>query len=234
MSHFEIVTIWILIFVKNLNPAHVVIYNHGLTTAVTAYGREGQIEKCHLFMEKTEDSPTPKIGFAGISVTKTTFQEMIEILEKCHNLNESLVDNSTETNKWQITTIFRGIAPGTMWCGLNDIAQTYDQLGSDRELDKCCRTHDHCPVRVQPKQRLFGLLNGAFYTKSHCLCDDILYNCLKKSKSIEAEIIGNIYFNFIQVQCVTENEKKLCLRNCKEKSLKDYKFVAVKRPWARG
>ena len=38
---------------------------------------------------------------------------------------------------------------GTLWCGVNDIAEDFRKLGANWRLDKCCRAHDHCPVKVQ-------------------------------------------------------------------------------------
>ena len=36
----------------------------------------------------------------------------------------------------KLQTAAKGIAPGTLWCGLDDIATEYSSLGSDQELDK--------------------------------------------------------------------------------------------------
>ena len=35
-------------------------------------------------------------------------------------------------------------------CGVNDVAKNYNDLGTGSyfEVDKCCRTHDHCPLKV--------------------------------------------------------------------------------------
>ena len=37
---------------------------------------------------------------------------------------------------FRLQTAAKGIAPGTLWCGLDDIATEYSSLGSDQELDK--------------------------------------------------------------------------------------------------
>merc|ERR1712141_440274 len=67
-----------------------------------------------------------------------------------------------------IMTLTKGILPGTLWCGVNDIAPDFSSLGVDRELDRCCRAHDHCPVKVKPFRTKYGLINLDLYTKSHC------------------------------------------------------------------
>ena len=55
--------------------------------------------------------------------------------------------------------------PGTKWCGVNDIAENYHDLGEDRVIDKCCRAHDHCPIKIKPFDRNFGVFNYHPYTK---------------------------------------------------------------------
>ncbi|KAF4529394.1 hypothetical protein B566_EDAN003485 [Ephemera danica] len=116
-------------------------------------------------------------------------------------------------------SIFNGIVPvtlsilnkgGTKWCGTGDIASTYYDLGSEQALDRCCRTHDLCPVKVRPFQTRFNLTNAAIFSKaffflikeSHCECDDALFRCLKNARSATADVLGNIYFNIVQVPCL--------------------------------
>jgi len=54
---------------------------------------------------------------------------------------------------------------GTKWCGNSDIAKTYFDLGREKAVDKCCRTHDLCPVKVQSYGTRYNLTNQNFYTK---------------------------------------------------------------------
>lgn len=54
---------------------------------------------------------------------------------------------------------------GTKWCGPGDVAQSYDDLGALIEVDKCCRAHDHCPIKVKGFASAHGLMNLSFYTK---------------------------------------------------------------------
>ncbi len=50
-----------------------------------------------------------------------------------------------------IFSLLRLIAPGTKWCGVNDIAEDFFDLGEREEVDRCCRAHDHCPLKVRGK-----------------------------------------------------------------------------------
>lgn len=43
-------------------------------------------------------------------------------------------------------------------------------------------------------------------SRSHCACDDEFYSCLKGITTPVARMIGNLYFNVIQVPCVEELE----------------------------
>ncbi|KAJ1530810.1 hypothetical protein ONE63_005658 [Megalurothrips usitatus] len=104
------------------------------------------------------------------------------------------------------SSLLSGILPGTKWCGTGDIASNYFDLGTERDIDRCCRTHDLCPVKVRAFQSRYGLSNMSFYTKSHCVCDDMLLQCLKASNHSTANIMGNIYFNLLRVPCVEDVE----------------------------
>ncbi|XP_055606291.1 uncharacterized protein LOC129754333 [Uranotaenia lowii] len=101
-------------------------------------------------------------------------------------------------------SLLSGIIPGTKWCGTGDIADTYHDLGDDATMDRCCRTHDLCPLKVRAYQKRYNLNNNSIYTKSHCKCDDMLYDCLKKTNTSAAQVMGSIYFNLVQVPCVEE------------------------------
>lgn len=54
---------------------------------------------------------------------------------------------------------------GTKWCGAGDLADTYFDLGEDSNLDKCCRTHDLCPIKVKAYASRYNLTNKSLYTK---------------------------------------------------------------------
>uniref|UniRef100_U5EP92 Phospholipase A2 n=1 Tax=Corethrella appendiculata TaxID=1370023 RepID=U5EP92_9DIPT len=99
-------------------------------------------------------------------------------------------------------SLLSGIIPGTKWCGTGDIAKGYHDLGTDPKMDRCCRTHDLCPLKVRPYQKRYKLDNQSIYTKSHCICDDMLYSCLKATNTSASQLMGSIYFNLVQVPCL--------------------------------
>lgn len=84
-------------------------------------------------------------------------------------------------------------------------------------MDRCCRDHDICPVKIRAYQSRYNLTNNSIYTKSHCICDDLLFDCLKKTNTSTAQLMGTIYFNLVQVPCIAEgNDGKMRFRNTRE------------------
>ena len=74
---------------------------------------------------------------------------MMEVIYMCEELSEEEDDMSTrvdtevveDTGFWSsfvrgFQTLSKGIAPGTLWCGTDDIASGYKSLGEDKSLDK--------------------------------------------------------------------------------------------------
>lgn len=57
------------------------------------------------------------------------------------------------------------LVTGTKWCGTGDIAETYSDLGSEMAMDRCCRQHDLCPVKIRAYQNKYELMNDSLYTK---------------------------------------------------------------------
>ncbi|XP_035226339.1 phospholipase A(2)-like, partial [Stegodyphus dumicola] len=101
----------------------------------------------------------------------------------------------------------------TKWCGVGDIAESFEELGSQAEVDACCRAHDHCPVKLKAFRAGYGLINLSLYTKSHCDCDKEFYSCLKRSENKFADVVGNFYFNFMRAQCIKEHRPFICVEN---------------------
>lgn len=113
-------------------------------------------------------------------------------------------------------SLLSGIIPGTKWCGTGDIAESYHDLGDDATMDRCCRTHDLCPLKVRAYQKRYNLNNNSIYTKSHCKCDDMLFECLKNTNTSAAQVMGSIYFNLVQVPCVEETPSGMKFRKARE------------------
>ncbi|KAK6626308.1 hypothetical protein RUM43_006619 [Polyplax serrata] len=150
---------------------------------------------------------------------KIRFHDMLDLMAQCHKLEPP---SSTHHNGFvkeeikEVTGILRGIFPGTKWCGAGDIAGSYHDLGPDTQLDKCCRSHDLCPVKVAGFRTQYNATNYSLYTKTHCDCDDIFYDCLKALHTTRANILGDIYFNVARFMCVEDIPPELVTTSTKK------------------
>ncbi|CAG9767139.1 unnamed protein product [Ceutorhynchus assimilis] len=205
------------------------VYFHDQTVAIVELGPRKLLLNCEIIEVFTPEDYVKVLGNDFGKVARPvgiTFYEMITLMDQCKELDEIMDglnkkgQNSTgpESNARGILsndpfTLLKGIVPGTKWCGTGDIAKNYHDLGSEPTVDICCRTHDLCPVKVRSRSKKYQLRNNSIYTKSHCICDEQLYNCLKAQQSIPiANILGNIYFNLAAVECVDDEKEKRLFR----------------------
>ncbi|KAL4647602.1 hypothetical protein GN956_G8726 [Arapaima gigas] len=101
--------------------------------------------------------------------------------------------------------------PGTLWCGAGNIADSYDHLGEFAETDSCCRIHDHCPYVIQAFSRNFGYTNFKWHSISHCDCDNALKTCLRKVNDTSSRVVGQAFFNVIEVPCFDFTYEEQCV-----------------------
>lgn len=112
----------------------------------------------------------------------------------------------TSYDSTDLMAIWRGILPGTNWCGMGDRATSYNDLGFEADIDICCRAHDFCPVRLGAFTSGYGLFNWSFYTRSHCSCDQNFLDCLERADSPVASVVMRLYFNVMKTTCLHDNE----------------------------
>lgn len=76
----------------------------------------------------------------------------------------------------------------------------------DENADRCCRAHDLCPIKIHGFSRRYNLTNRSVYTKTHCECDDRLFDCFKQhlNTSPAAGYLGTIFFTLIRIPCIEE------------------------------
>ncbi|XP_069135846.1 group 3 secretory phospholipase A2-like [Argopecten irradians] len=102
------------------------------------------------------------------------------------------------------------IFPGTKWCGLDNKASSYDDLGEHRATDSCCRTHDHCPYFIDHFETKYHYRNPYPWTLSYCDCDMGLYNCLQKVNTTAANEVGEMFFGLLNVKCFDFENGSYC------------------------
>lgn len=163
--------------------------------------------------EKAKKSITEAVG---LPVNHIDMDKMVKIMQECQSLPVTplsefeIKGNATYTND-QITQlrkrdryVYRIL--GTKWCGKGNIAHNYYDLGTEIEVDKCCRTHDFCPSNIPPRTTRYNLANTDTYTKSHCTCDENLRECLKSTRHSTGDLTHFMYFTISDPQCFENNE----------------------------
>lgn len=215
------------------NDSLIMIYYHDSTIAVVELGPEKLLLGCELIeIYKEEDGKNLLEDLSEINrPLEVQFKEMLKLMSQCeyvdkfNHLSDKHKIEETETNSMTTPagifprsplSILSGIIPGTKWCGTGDIAVTYNDLGTEQTMDRCCRTHDLCPIKIRGYQQKYELNNESLYTKSHCTCDDMLYSCLKKANTSAAQLMGSIYFNLVQVPCLRRTKAGYEFRMAKE------------------
>jgi len=201
-------------------PPRVLHYEQ--TIAIVRFnGPDSTVDGCKLILAEQNDQFDKLDLLARLGTKYATesvdFKTMMAIIDSCQRLQadetESEEDHEREEKEdIEYSKLFKGILPGTLWCGFDDVAPSYYSLGPLKSLDRCCRTHDHCPVKVKAFQNRYGVLNLHPYTKTHCECDEKFYNCLKSVGTDKADAVGKFFFNFIQIQCI-KDEASACNRN---------------------
>ncbi|XP_032517424.1 uncharacterized protein LOC116770171 [Danaus plexippus] len=203
------------------------IYFHDQTVAVVELGLDKLLLNCEL-IETYDEDDTSRLLRQLSSINRPlaiNFPQMTKLMSQCQQ-----VDGVEGSEGWAASrrradwrergaarlraggqhagllggsplSLLQGIIPGTKWCGTGDIAADYHDLGSDRPLDRCCRTHDLCPSKVRAFSTRYNLTNNSLYSKSHCTCDDMLFECLKATNTSASHLMGHIYFNIVQVPC---------------------------------
>uniref|UniRef100_A0A8D0DNG0 phospholipase A2 n=1 Tax=Salvator merianae TaxID=96440 RepID=A0A8D0DNG0_SALMN len=117
--------------------------------------------------------------------------------------------------------------PGTLWCGAGNAAESYEQLGEHQETDKCCREHDHCQHVIHPFTYRYGYRNFRWHTISHCDCDERLKACLRAVNDTASRVVGQAFFNVIQVPCFTFAYKEQCVEPYLYVWCRNYSTVTV-------
>uniref|UniRef100_C6FFT9 Phospholipase A2 n=1 Tax=Phlebotomus arabicus TaxID=578135 RepID=C6FFT9_9DIPT len=220
--------------VRQSNDSLMMIYHYDLTIAIVELGPQKTLLGCELIEINNDDEGARVLkDLSTVNIPlQIDFWEMMKLMKQCEKIDymrkvkrQGTSQGDETTNRQHQTgllagatgglSILSGILPGTKWCGTGDIAQSYHDLGTEATMDMCCRTHDLCPVKVRSYQQRYNLTNNSIYTKSHCKCDDMLFNCLKRTNTSTSQFMGTLYFNVVQVPCVLYTERGLQFRKAR-------------------
>ncbi|XP_053997513.1 uncharacterized protein LOC128886558 [Hylaeus anthracinus] len=192
------------------------VYYYDQTIAVVEIGTNNELHDCNLIEVYEPDQANAVLrNLSSTTIPQlVSFREITKLMQQCDLLDRVQRDALATSMSGTLSrgtrvvgsslSLLSGILPGTKWCGTGDIAENYHDLGQEADIDSCCRNHDLCPVKVRAQQTRYNLTNYSLYTKSHCDCDDALYNCLKAAHHPTANIMGHIYFNLVKVPCIED------------------------------
>ncbi|XP_012219070.1 uncharacterized protein [Linepithema humile] len=212
------------------------VYYHEQTVAIVDLGPRNELHDCNIIEVYEPFEATDVIRNLSMILHPqvVSFQELTRLMQQCESLDSYQVEGTSTLPTNALSrgsriaassiTLLSGILPGTKWCGTGDIAENYHDLGDLPHIDRCCRTHDLCPIKIRAQQTRYNLTNYSLYTKSHCTCDMVLYHCLKAANHPTANLMGQIYFNLVKVPCIEDTERN----NLRKLSRK---FVSVKREY---
>ncbi|XP_032304386.1 protein PROCA1 isoform X3 [Coturnix japonica] len=102
--------------------------------------------------------------------------------------------------------------------------------GEHRDTDRCCRDHDHCQHVIHPFTSRYGYRNLRWHTISHCDCDRRLKECLQQVNDTASRVVGQAFFNVIQVPCFEFAYKEECVQPYLYVWCRAYNTVAVAVP----
>ena len=74
-------------------------------------------------------------------------------------------------------------------------------LKINKEVDACCKVHDHCEHFIPRWKTKYNLVNWRPFTISSCECDAKFLECLQDDDSLSAQDIQRIYFDILGVPC---------------------------------
>ncbi|KAG8443874.1 hypothetical protein GDO86_009171 [Hymenochirus boettgeri] len=106
--------------------------------------------------------------------------------------------------------------------------------GEKVETDICCRTHDHCAHVIHPFAYRYGYRSFLWHTISHCQCDNIFKECLRRVNDTTSRVVGQAFFNVIKVPCFEFQYKNLCVERYWYGQCKKYSNESVAVPKESG
>jgi len=180
------------------------LYHSEKLLAVLEVDQHGQLLSCNLdYMEKViaKQPIITSWTAAGLDVKRLKFADMVDLIFRCKDVPSGhglAMSRRKEESQLKLPQLNVGILPNTKWCGFGAAAANYSDLGTEEELDRCCRAHDYCPVY---SMRL-SQDNPTLYTQVHCLCDQKFYQCLKNVGTSLADTVGQIFFNIVRMKCL--------------------------------
>ncbi|CDQ91321.1 unnamed protein product [Oncorhynchus mykiss] len=187
----------------------------GIEEVRSVHDTSGELVDCSVTINQTQVKSFMHVCRLGLKHQITnpeymelSFADMTEAKYNCQAIaaptaqtpKETTRENSVHEDNKQRSK--RGFTyPGTLWCGAGNMADNYDHLGEFAATDSCCRVHDHCPYVIHAFSSKYGYTNFKWHPLSHCDCDNALKECLRKVNDTSSRVVGQAFFNVIEVPC---------------------------------
>lgn len=204
-----------------------IVYHGGRTMAVADVDANNNIMSCRLEYKKDDKelqdviASTNRMEKRVDIIKKVSLDDMVKVISDC-----AYVDHRTDHPAAKILEKESGLMlflrkqligyqgheedqflwKGTQWCGYENIAESYFDIGEDGDLDRCCRAHDYCPFY----QQSFSFANLSPITKSLCSCDTAFFDCLRALNTTISNKVGNIFFNTGAWKCIDLKQQFKC------------------------
>ncbi|KAF5293689.1 hypothetical protein FQA39_LY03174 [Lamprigera yunnana] len=203
------------------------IYDHDNILDCEYINRKAEIDVFLVKFEEDINRSTSNITIENLDNKKLPggirrwfkFSKLRDLCKDSHKaiertLRESQIQHESMHNRSRKTRAITDylIAPGTLWCGYQDRAKSYTDLGGMSHTDKCCRRHDHCKMNIHGFTRKYHYYNAKPFTLSHCFCDNSFRACLKMADTSDANLVGKVFFNIVQTKCFILKPKKYCAK----------------------
>lgn len=199
-------------FFQNNRTFASIVYTNPVQNSVRQPRR---LINCHLVdLERHSSDVALYEAKYEIKTKHVEFKDMMQLIEACTNIarvhrRSGPGQEMMSYDTGDLLSIWRGIMPGTNWCGMGDRATSYNDLGLESDIDICCRAHDFCPIRLSAFSSGYGLFNWSFYTRSHCWCDHNFLDCLQHAESPMASVVTRIYFKIMKTSCLNDTSTYL-------------------------
>ncbi|XP_035899135.1 uncharacterized protein LOC118506298 isoform X2 [Anopheles stephensi] len=144
------------------------------------------------------------------NVRHMQLKQIAQGLQSSDPEHQRIANENLQRHKRAVSDWF--LSPNTKWCGKGHSASVYHQLGGASRADMCCRKHDHCKIMIPAMGTCWELFNFRPFTISHCSCDMRFRTCLKMADSSDANLVGKLFFNIVQMKCFVLKPETVCVK----------------------
>ncbi|XP_035899130.1 uncharacterized protein LOC118506298 isoform X1 [Anopheles stephensi] len=145
------------------------------------------------------------------NVRHMQLKQIAQGLQSSDPEHQRIANENLQRQRRDLSSMLR--VPGTKWCGKGWSARSYVEMGGYSKADRCCRQHDlSCPFWILGFETKYNLFNWRVNTLMHCGCDERFRTCLKMADSSDANLVGKLFFNIVQMKCFVLKPETVCVK----------------------